>query len=53
MASRRPKPEENISKLRKVAVLMGQGMSRLFVIRQIGVIEQINYRGASTVAECA
>ncbi|WP_298938569.1 hypothetical protein [uncultured Ruegeria sp.] len=29
MASKRPKPEEIVSKLRQVEVLMGQGMSRL------------------------
>ena len=44
MANKRPKPEEIISKLRQVEVLMGQGMSRLDVIRQIGVVEQTYYR---------
>jgi len=39
MANKRPKPEEIISKLRQVEVLMGQGMSRLDAIRQIGVVE--------------
>ena len=29
MANKRPKPEEIVSKLRQVEVLMGQGMSRL------------------------
>ncbi len=41
---KRPKPEENVSKLRQVEVLMGQGMSRLDAIRQIGVVEQTYYR---------
>jgi hypothetical protein len=41
MANRRPKPEEIVSKLRQVEVLMGQGMSRLDAIRQIGVVEQM------------
>ena len=44
MANKRRKPEEIISKLRQVEVLMGQGMSRLDAIRQIGVVEQIYYR---------
>lgn len=41
---RRPKPEEIVSKLRQVEVLMGQGMPRLDAIRQIGVVEQTYYR---------
>ena len=44
MANKRPKPEEIITKLRQVEVLMGQGMSRLDLIRQIGVVEQTYYR---------
>ncbi|OJI93307.1 transposase [Planktotalea frisia] len=44
MANKQPKPEEIVSKLRKVEVLMGQGMSRLDAIRQIGVVEQTYYR---------
>ncbi len=38
------KPEEIVSKLRQVEVLMGQGMPRLDAIRQIGVVEQSCYR---------
>ena len=38
------KPEEIVSKLGQVEVLMGQGMSRLDAIRQIGVVEQTYYR---------
>jgi putative transposase len=38
------KPEEIITKLRQVEVLMGQGMARLDAIRQIGVVEQTYYR---------
>ena len=38
------KSEEMVSKLRQVEVLMGQGMSRLDAIRQIGVVEQTYYR---------
>ena len=44
MLNRRPKLEEIVSKLRQVEVLMGQGMSRLDAIRQIGVVEQAYYR---------
>ena len=44
MANKRPKPEEILSKLRQVEVLMGQGKSRLDAIRQIGVVEQTYYR---------
>ena len=40
MANKRPKPEEIVSKLRQVEVLMGQGMPHLDAIRQIGVVEQ-------------
>ena len=32
MANKRPKPEEIVSKLRQVEVLMGQGMPRLDAI---------------------
>ena len=44
MANKRPKPEEIVSKLRQVEVLMWQGMARLDAIRQIGVVEQTYYR---------
>jgi len=44
MANNRPKPEEIVTKLRQVEVLMGQGLSRLDAIRQIGVVEQTYYR---------
>ena len=44
MTNKRPKPEEIVSKLRQVEVLMGQGMARLDAIRQIGVVEQTYYR---------
>ena len=37
MTNKRPKPEEIVSKLRQVEVLMGQGMSRLDAIRHIGL----------------
>jgi len=38
MTNKRPKPEEIVSKLRQVEVLIGQGMSRLYAIRQRGVV---------------
>ena len=44
MTNKRQKPEEIVSKLRQVEVLMGQGMSRLDAIRQIEVVEQTYYR---------
>ena len=44
MANKRARPENIITKLRQVEVLMGQGMSRLDAIRQIGVVEQTYYR---------
>ena len=40
MAITRPKLEEIVVQLRQVEVLMGQGMSRIDVIRQISVTEQ-------------
>ena len=44
MTNKRPKPEEIVSKLRQVEVLMEQSMSCLDAIRQIGVVEQTYYR---------
>ncbi len=44
MAIKRPKPVEIVVKLRQVEVLMGQGMPRIDVIRQISVTEQTCYR---------
>ena len=44
MANKRPKHEEIVTKLRQVEVLIGQGLSRLDAIRQIGVVEQTYYR---------
>ena len=44
MGNKRPKPEEIVSKLGQVEVLMGPGMSRLDAIRQIGGVEQTYYR---------
>jgi putative transposase len=44
MANKRPKPEEIVTKLRQVDVLVGQGSTRSDAIRQIGVSEQTYYR---------
>ena len=44
MANKRARPEDIITKLRQVEVLIGRGMSRLDAIRQIGVVEQTYYR---------
>lgn len=44
MASKRHKPEEIVSKLRQVDVLMGQGQPRIDAIRQVSITEQTYYR---------
>jgi len=44
MASKRHTPEEIVSKLRRVEVLVGQGMSRLDAIREVRITEQTFYR---------
>ena len=44
MASYKDKPEEIVTKLRQVEVLVGQGQSRLDAIRSIGIVEQTYYR---------
>ena len=44
MAIKRPKPEEIVVKFWQVEVLMGQGMPRIGVIRQISLTEQTYYR---------
>ena len=44
MANKRHKPEETVTKLRQVEVLVGQGMARIDAIREIGVVEQTYYR---------
>jgi len=44
MANKRPKPEEIVTKLRQVDVLVGQGKTRIDAIRSIGVSEQTYYR---------
>lgn len=44
MVNKRSKPGEIVSKLRQVEVLIGQGMSRIYAIRQIALTEQTYYR---------
>jgi len=44
MATKRHKPEEIVTKLRQVEVLVGQGMARLDAIREVRITEQTYYR---------
>ena len=44
MANKRYNPEEIVTKLRQVAVLVGQGMARIDAIRDVRIAEQTFYR---------
>ena len=44
MGIKRHQPEQIVSKLRQVEVLVGQGMARIDAIRQISIAEQPYYR---------
>jgi transposase len=44
MGIKRHKPEEIVTRLRQVEVLVGQGMARIDAIRQISITEQTYYR---------
>jgi len=44
MSRKHPKPEEIVSKLRQVEVLVGQGMKQIDAIGEIGIVEQTFYR---------
>ena len=44
MGSKRHKPEEIVTKLRQVEVLVGQGMARVDAIREVRITEQTYYR---------
>ena len=44
MANRRHTPEEIVTKLRQVEVLVGQGMPRLDAIREVQITDQTFYR---------
>ena len=43
MAIKRNKPDEIVTKLLQVKVLVGQGKTRIDAIRKIGVVEQTYY----------
>ena len=51
MAINRPKPEEIVVELRQVEVLIGQGMPRIYAIRQISVTEQTYHRWKRSAVE--
>ena len=40
MGIKRHKPEEIVTKLRQVEVLCGQGVARVYAIREISIVEQ-------------
>ncbi len=44
MGNKRYKPEEIVTKLRQVEVLVGQGMARVDAIREVRITEQTYYR---------
>ena len=44
MATKRHRPEDIVTKLRQIEVLVGQGMSRIHAIREIRITEQTYYR---------
>ena len=44
MGNKRRKPEEIVTKLRQVEVLVGQGMARVDAIREVRITEQTYYR---------
>ena len=44
MGSKRHKPEEIVTKLRQVEVLVGQGLARVDAIREVRITEQTYYR---------
>jgi hypothetical protein len=44
MGIERPKPGGIVTKLRQVEVLCGQGMPRIYAIRQVQLAEQTFYR---------
>ena len=44
MSTKRHKPEEIVTKLRQVDVLVGQGKSRVDAVREVSITEQTYYR---------
>jgi len=51
MARKHHKPEEIVTKLRQVDVLVGQGNPRVDAIRQVSITEQTYYRLLSAFAQ--
>jgi putative transposase len=43
MATKRHRPEEIVTKLRQVEVLVGQGMARVDAIREVRITKQTYY----------
>ena len=43
MGSKRYKPEQIVTKLRQIEVLVGQGMARVDAIREVRITEQTYY----------
>jgi putative transposase len=43
MGAKRHKPEEIVTKLRQVEVLVGRGMARIDAIREVRITEQTYY----------
>lgn len=50
MANKRHKPEEIVTKLRQVEVLVGQGMARVDAIRGFALPSRPTTAGASSMA---
>jgi transposase len=44
MGIKRHRPEEIVTKLRQVEVLVGQGLARIDAIREVQITEQTFYR---------
>ena len=44
MGTKRHKPEEIVTKLRQVEVLVGQGIARVEAIREVRITDQTYYR---------
>jgi len=47
MATKRHKPEEIVTKLQQVEVLVGQGMARVDAIREVRILSQQSMTAAS------
>lgn len=43
MAIKRHKPQEIVTKLQQIEVLVGQGVARIDAIRQVCIVEQTYY----------